>query len=55
MLKIKDKLGKLIALLKDDASEPTPTQSQHGCCERCECCCEEGRKTEEVTENKEKE
>lgn len=54
MLKIKDKLGKLIALLKDDASEPTPTKAQHGCCEHCDCCCEDGVKAEEATEDKEK-
>lgn len=40
MLKIKDKLGKLIALLKDTDSEPVPVKVVKCCCEHCDCCCE---------------
>lgn len=41
MLKIKDKLGKLIALLKDTDSEPVLVKKAvKCCCEYCDCCCE---------------
>lgn len=51
MLKIKDKLGKLLAILKDQDTKP---EIQQKCCQNCECCCsEEGCKKSEKTCNKE--
>lgn len=53
MLKIKDKLGKLVAFLKDDASEPVPLKKC--CCEHCDCCCEKSMDCKQNLKNKDKE
>lgn len=48
MLKIKDKLGKLLAVLRDQDTQP----EQKSCCEKCDCCCSEKGCKDKQTKDK---